>query len=632
MKKHPSLAHLRQLNRKLVEDRSYSPDDYLSTMTLMRANVEDPQLLAEIEIGLGGKYAQAGNPTLARPHLERGQAAYEALSENARDQWWVGVMHNRLGHVHMDLLNYEQSMRHDFLSIEANRSIGNDEAVKGGLLNIGIVLLKQGSHDESIEYIKQATDNAESYPVIQTLAFGYLGQAYLLADDFEHAIPYFDRSIRLATNPNHKLYFLEDAVTCLLAQGRAIEAQRWIDFSAPIDAHSQLDTYAEVALLISQGKVAAASKSHALAREHVAKAMTVAKAANNLQSIARVILAESEFELLDKNYRACETMLERMLMQPSPSDMLVRGNKLLLGLYEETGQWEKAYRLLQSIQATTQATQSRLRAIEQLIDSRQHQRELTQQNDQLVMLHAEKDELFRLVVHDMQNPLNVAMTTLELLMDHESYFSAEERLKRYARIRTAVVFSLDIIAQLTAMADVESHEEHASEERFAVDAVVAAVVTENVPLAEYKQQQLELGELASVVTQGNRVWLRRIVANLVSNAIKYSLPKATTTVALQADATHFKIIVTDEGLGFSEADLKQAFTKFAKLSAKPTGNESSSGLGLYILKTLTGKMGGGVSVVSDGKGKGSKFTVTLPIVHARQGVIANDMPAPPSSM
>ena len=105
--------------------------------------------------------------------------------------------------------------------------------------------------------------------------------------------------------------------------------------------------------------------------------------------------------------------------------------------------------------------------------------------------------------------------------------------------------------------------------------------------------------------------LDSVLSNLISNAIKYSLPN--TTVQLYHIIEKGKVIfcIKDEGLGMSDEDLKKVFGEFAKLSARPTGGEGSSGLGLSLVKKLVEQMGGTVSASSEGKGKGSTFSFSL---------------------
>jgi signal transduction histidine kinase len=76
------------------------------------------------------------------------------------------------------------------------------------------------------------------------------------------------------------------------------------------------------------------------------------------------------------------------------------------------------------------------------------------------------------------------------------------------------------------------------------------------------------------------------------------------------------ITVTDEGAGLSAEDMSRLFGRFQRLSAKPTGGESSTGLGLSIVKRIVELHGGTVSAQSPGPGRGSTFTIRLPVAQA----------------
>jgi signal transduction histidine kinase len=100
--------------------------------------------------------------------------------------------------------------------------------------------------------------------------------------------------------------------------------------------------------------------------------------------------------------------------------------------------------------------------------------------------------------------------------------------------------------------------------------------------------------------------------NLISNAIIFSHEKGQIRIRAFKQDSSIVVEVTDNGLGLSEEDIKEAFQRGAKLSAKPTQGESSSGLGLWIVKKLMEAHNGRVWVKST-LGKGSTFSITLPI-------------------
>ena len=106
--------------------------------------------------------------------------------------------------------------------------------------------------------------------------------------------------------------------------------------------------------------------------------------------------------------------------------------------------------------------------------------------------------------------------------------------------------------------------------------------------------------------------MREAIDNLISNAIKYSPIGGQITVLVDGDEDDTTIRVTDEGAGLSPEDIGRLFGRFQRLSAKPTAGESSTGLGLSIVKKIVDMHGGSVVAQSPGPGQGATFTITLP--------------------
>jgi signal transduction histidine kinase len=117
---------------------------------------------------------------------------------------------------------------------------------------------------------------------------------------------------------------------------------------------------------------------------------------------------------------------------------------------------------------------------------------------------------------------------------------------------------------------------------------------------------------SNIVTMCDTDRIREAIDNLLSNAIKYSPIGGKISVAVTHEDDNTVIRVADQGAGLSPEDLGRLFGRFQRLSAKPTAGESSTGLGLSIVKRIIDMHGGEVAAKSDGPGQGSTFTIFLP--------------------
>jgi signal transduction histidine kinase len=186
---------------------------------------------------------------------------------------------------------------------------------------------------------------------------------------------------------------------------------------------------------------------------------------------------------------------------------------------------------------------------------------------------------------------------------------------------------VQLINELLQSTEVDLGRVHLNKQPCDASLVAKLVVEQNQPLALRKQQSLTLNAEPDCIVYADVARLTELIDNLVSNAIKYSPFGKPITVSCQKSYPHLQgesersaqshrpsvlIAVKDEGQGLTEADMSQLFGKFQRLSARPTGGEYSTGLGLSIVKKLVELHGGKVWAESAGRGKGATFFVELP--------------------
>jgi signal transduction histidine kinase/CheY-like chemotaxis protein len=240
-------------------------------------------------------------------------------------------------------------------------------------------------------------------------------------------------------------------------------------------------------------------------------------------------------------------------------------------------------------------------------------RRLSAQWLRLQRANAFKNEVLGTVAHDLKNPLGVILGRTEMLGELISVDSTKEHVvAQVDHIRDATKRLTTMVDHLISDAMADAFDITIRREAVDLAALVAEVADANHPSAVNKQQSLTVTAPANQMAMCDSDRMREAIDNLVSNAIKYSPIGGRILLDVGNDRDHLVIHVTDEGPGLSPEDIGRLFGRFQRLSAKPTAGESSTGLGLSIVKRIIDMHGGKVSAHSPGPGGGSTFTIALP--------------------
>jgi signal transduction histidine kinase len=243
----------------------------------------------------------------------------------------------------------------------------------------------------------------------------------------------------------------------------------------------------------------------------------------------------------------------------------------------------------------------------------QANRRLSSQWLRLQRANGFKNEILGTVAHDLKNPLGVILGRTEMLTELIGAGSSKESVTaQVEHIRDATKRLTSMVDHLISDAMADAFDITIRREAVDIAGLVSEVVDANQPLAANKQQTITVSAPPNFVTMCDTDRMREAIDNLVSNAIKYSPIGGKITVVVSHEQDDTVIRVADEGAGLSPEDLGRLFGRFQRLSAKPTAGESSTGLGLSIVKRIIDMHGGEVTADSSGPGQGSTFTITLP--------------------
>jgi PAS domain S-box-containing protein len=221
-----------------------------------------------------------------------------------------------------------------------------------------------------------------------------------------------------------------------------------------------------------------------------------------------------------------------------------------------------------------------------------------------------KDHFLATLSHELRSPLQGMVGWIAVLrsgrLDTERAGRAIDAIERSVRLQSQLVSDLLDVSRIVAgklqlaMAVVD------------LCAVVEATVEEMRPMALRGDVTLRTTSQPGAFVAGDAERLQQIVANLVSNAVKFTRPGGTIEVRCVPRAGTVLIEVADDGEGIEPSILPRIFDRFAQADSSPTRRHGGLGLGLAIVKHLTEAHGGHVDARSDGVGRGATFTVTLP--------------------
>ena len=243
----------------------------------------------------------------------------------------------------------------------------------------------------------------------------------------------------------------------------------------------------------------------------------------------------------------------------------------------------------------------------------QANRRLSQQWLRLQRANGFKNEILGTVAHDLKNPLGVILGRTEMLTELITAGSSKESVTaQVEHIRDATKRLTSMVDHLISDAMADAFDISIRREPVDIAGLVSEVADANQPLAANKQQTIAVSAPPNFVTMCDADRMREAIDNLVSNAIKYSPIGGKIGVLVNHEGNKTVIRIADEGAGLSPEDLGRLFGRFQRLSAKPTAGESSTGLGLSIVKRIIDMHGGQVTAESAGPGQGSTFTVILP--------------------
>lgn len=243
--------------------------------------------------------------------------------------------------------------------------------------------------------------------------------------------------------------------------------------------------------------------------------------------------------------------------------------------------------------------------------------ELKRASDIILSQNQEKNALLSITAHDLKNPLQAILGLMDILERQHNNLSPDDFIEIVRAIKYSTKTAIHITKDLLDVHAFEEGKIFIKNSVFNIYDVINDIIDNYKFSASDKHINIHFNsDCSSYLINADKSKTERIFDNLISNAIKFTNKNKNIWINIyskhntQSNLEQVITVIKDEGPGLTDEDKKNLFKKFAKLSAKPTGGETSSGLGLSIVKKLVEAMNGSVWCESI-HGSGASFFVAF---------------------
>jgi two-component system, OmpR family, sensor kinase len=241
------------------------------------------------------------------------------------------------------------------------------------------------------------------------------------------------------------------------------------------------------------------------------------------------------------------------------------------------------------------------------------QRDLVKKNVELGKAIEARNQLLGMAAHDLRNPLSSFHSMCGLLLEGLVGELSEQQTEILQVMRDSADFMLTLVNDLLDISTIQAGKLKLNTQRVNLIDLIEANLRITRVLAERKHITLSFHpRMRTLWVDVDPNKIDQVLHNLVSNAVKYSMPEREVQLRVRRGREHVDILVIDQGLGIPASEIGKIFIAFGSRGSRGTVGEASTGLGLAITKRIVDGHGGSIWVEST-EGEGSTFTVRLPL-------------------
>ncbi len=520
------------------------------SMALECSHTQDnPRLKAEVFRGFATQYLRSYNYKDAFRFLYRS----EQLSIESNHLENLHSVYTSFSSLYSKLKFFDKALEYSLESMLLAEKLGDPDLIQYSKMSVGACYYKTGQYDRAVKFLNEALTGGHEFAVANALHF--LAIIKYDNNQLKMALNYSIRQVEISKKFNFYEYeglglgMLGDI---MLSEGKSEEA---------------LDYYREGIEILEE-----------VGEKHVYFSL-LRKLAEGYEKTGNSQLALKLYKKIDEEH--VEHLENQLMLQTEQIDIHSEIEKI-----KSEAETERLNNL---------TLHEALEKVKKL-------------NQKLHDANREKNDFMSLVIHDLKNPLQNIRSTIRVLGSITDTKTSNEYAQNVLA-QTDRMFNL--ISRLLDYRAIDDGRLKIKQSRFKTGDIFKEIMCNLNPRALEKNLKMTFhNECGDKELETDYIILYQIMENLVSNAIKFSPVNKNIALKSYITASGITFEVADEGPGFTKSDMKKVFSSFARLSAQPTANENSTGLGLSITKKLSELIGGKIELESR-EGKGAKFYFAL---------------------
>ncbi len=539
------------------------------------------------------------------------------LKEIKGDLKGVAKLYNNISTIYIGQEKFHKSIEYNLKSIKIKTQLNDTIGLANSYNNIGFSYREQGMYDSALYYSAKGLKIIipSKNELLKSSLYTNTGNIYLEIEEFDSALYMFTRAIEVSTKlqENRKIIYAYLGVgKVLLAQGKFKQALPYLEkgnqLALSINAKKEIaDSFLALSTAMENLTLYHKAFDYRKKYEHYKDSVINEKNNKDIEELERTYKFEKQQNQIHQF--EIESKFQKELF--SRQRKIGSGLMILLIIMAVL-----AYFLVKNNKAKRLAINGlELKNIEiekQRISIEAQNELLNAKNEKLLKLDEEKNHLVSVVAHDLRSPLaNIIGLVSIINMDNDNLTDKQKGF--VDKINQSAEKLNEMISKVLSRDNIENAELDVELVPSNVESIISKSIEglQQNAVAKNIKINVDINKGVPQVQLDNNLALQ-IFNNLISNAIKFSPPEKNIFIKSEIINHFVRIHIIDEGPGLTEEDQKNLFGRYQRLSAKPTAGESSTGLGLSIVKQYMELMGGVVKY-SNSLAAGADFIVEFKI-------------------